>query len=119
MYLHPHWPKIRPLPQLIQHAFPTQAADLRSTGQEPYAYRFERSHYTSELQQQYKDLENGQEVPEASVAVAGRVVGRRVMGKLAFITIRDGQGQIQVRMQAILGYQGGRGGGAATWGKWQ
>jgi lysyl-tRNA synthetase class 2 len=77
----------------------SQAADLRSTGQDPYAYRFERSHYTSELQQQYKDLENGQEVPDAAVAVAGRVVGRRVMGKLAFITIRDGQGQIQVRLQ--------------------
>jgi lysyl-tRNA synthetase class II len=30
------------------------------------------------------------------VAVAGRVVARRLMGKLAFLAIRDDKGQLQV-----------------------
>ena len=29
---------------------PPQVEDLRKAGLEPYAYRFDRSHYTSELQ---------------------------------------------------------------------
>lgn len=49
------------------------------------------------MQQQYSHLEAGQEDEQARVAVAGRVVARRVMGKLAFLAIRDDKGQLQVR----------------------
>lgn len=73
-----------------------QAEQLRQASQEPYAYRFDRSHYTSELQQLYSHLEPGQEEPQASVAVAGRIVARRFMGKLAFLSLRDGEGQVQI-----------------------
>lgn len=68
---------------------------LRQDGLEPYGYRFDRTHYTSELQEQHKDLENGAEL-DADVAVAGRIMARRVMGKLAFLSIRDDRGSIQV-----------------------
>ena len=33
---------------------------------------------------------------ETEVSVAGRVMLRRVMGKLAFLTLRDGSGDIQL-----------------------
>lgn len=34
---------------MVRNAW-TQVQDLRAAGQEPYAYRFDRTHYTSELQ---------------------------------------------------------------------
>eukprot|EP00878_Enallax_costatus_P033075 GHUV01036459.1.p1 GENE.GHUV01036459.1~~GHUV01036459.1.p1 ORF type:complete len:594 (+),score=166.05 GHUV01036459.1:596-2377(+) len=73
-----------------------KADQLRQASQEPYAYRFDRTHYTSELQQLYSHLEPGQEDPQASVAVAGRIIARRFMGKLAFLSLRDGEGQMQI-----------------------
>ncbi|WIA38348.1 hypothetical protein OEZ86_001682 [Tetradesmus obliquus] len=69
---------------------------LRQASQEPYAYRFDRSHYATDLQQQYAHLEPGQEDESAAVAVAGRIVARRVMGKLAFLSLRDDSGQLQI-----------------------
>jgi lysyl-tRNA synthetase class 2 len=44
-----------------QPAPPTrQAQELRESGQEPYAYRFDRTHYTTDLQQQYEALTAGE-----------------------------------------------------------
>jgi lysyl-tRNA synthetase class 2 len=68
---------------------------LAALGQGPYALRFEPSHGTAELQQAHADLPNGEE-RDLAVAVAGRVMTRRVMGKLAFFTLADQQGTIQL-----------------------
>ena len=68
---------------------------LAELGQGPYALRFEPSHRTAELQQAHADLANGEE-REVAVAVAGRVMTRRVMGKLAFFTLADETGPIQL-----------------------
>ena len=74
-----------------------QVEDLRQAGLEPYAYRFDRTHYTSELQEKYKGLAEGAEdETTAPVAVSGRVMAKRVMGKLAFLSVRDDRAQIQV-----------------------
>ncbi|KAI8474152.1 MAG: hypothetical protein J3K34DRAFT_456975 [Monoraphidium minutum] len=73
-----------------------KAQELRDAGQEPYAYRFDRTHYTEDLQRQYEHLAPGEEDAAAAVAVAGRVVARRVMGKLAFLSIRDDRGAVQL-----------------------
>lgn len=49
------------------------------------------------LQDIHKDLASGQEAEGVEpVSVAGRVMNKRVMGKLAFLTLRDDKGQIQV-----------------------
>ena len=40
-------------------------------------------------------LENGQE-ENFNVSIAGRVMAKRVMGKIAFFTISDQEGQIQL-----------------------
>ena len=68
---------------------------LAALGQGPYALRFEPSHRHAELQAAHADLANGEE-RDVVVAVAGRVMTRRVMGKLAFFTLADESGPIQL-----------------------
>ncbi len=47
-------------------------------------------------QELHKGLADGQEDEKAHVAVAGRVMAKRVMGKLAFLSVRDDKAQIQL-----------------------
>lgn len=72
--------------------------ELRSKGLEPYAYKWERTHSASELHDINKDLGNGEVRSSETdrVSIAGRVVARRAFGKLAFLTLRDDSGTIQV-----------------------
>ena len=72
-----------------------KAAALAALGQGPYGLRFEPTHRTAALQQAHADLANGEE-RDLVVAVAGRVMTRRVMGKLAFFTLADETGPIQL-----------------------
>ena len=72
-----------------------KARALEALGHPPYALSYAPSHRTAELQQAHADLANGAELAEP-VAVAGRVMTRRVMGKLAFFTLADETGTIQL-----------------------
>jgi lysyl-tRNA synthetase class 2 len=72
-----------------------KARTLAELGQGPYALRFEPTHRTAALQQAHADLAKGEE-RDVAVAVAGRVMTRRVMGKLAFFTLADETGPIQL-----------------------
>jgi lysyl-tRNA synthetase class 2 len=122
----------RPQSSLLHAHGALQVSDLRASGSEPYAYRFDRTHFTADLQvcgkrrgthapaceptdllthihylvqpqAQYKELPPGAEAElPAPVAVAGRIMNKRVMGKLAFLTVRDDRGQIQVRLFLCL-----------------
>jgi lysyl-tRNA synthetase class 2 len=58
-------------------------------------YRFEVTASAAELADRYGDLEAGHESPEEAT-VAGRLMLRREMGKLAFGTLRDSSGSIQL-----------------------
>ncbi|CAM6086648.1 unnamed protein product [Calypogeia fissa] len=71
---------------------------LRAGGLEPYAYTWERTHTAAQLQIQYVDLPNGAEADkeEDHVSIAGRIIARRVFGKLAFLTLRDGSTTMQL-----------------------
>lgn len=71
---------------------------MRSKGLEPYAYRWDRSHSANQLQEIYKNLGSGEEMNDEKdhVSIAGRIVARRAFGKLAFFTLRDDSGTIQV-----------------------
>lgn len=88
---------------------PAPVSDLRETrlekaqvlaalGQGPYAVRFAPTHATAALQRAHADLPNGAE-RAGSVVVAGRVMTRRVMGKLAFFTLADQEGTIQLYLE--------------------
>ncbi|MFB2967949.1 lysine--tRNA ligase [Aerosakkonema sp. BLCC-F183] len=68
---------------------------LNQLGLNPYAYRWESTHHAAELQEKYADLTNGEEV-DIEVAVAGRILIRRVFGKLAFFNLQDETGTIQL-----------------------
>ena len=58
-------------------------------------YRFAHSAFAAALQSAYAHLRDGEE-SGATVAVAGRVVLLRTQGKLAFATLRDSSGEIQL-----------------------
>lgn len=68
---------------------------LRELGFNPYTYRWESTHHAAELQATYTDLASGEEV-DLEVAVAGRILARRVFGKLAFFNLQDETGTIQL-----------------------
>ena len=75
-----------------------KAEQLRQLGLNPYAYTWEITHQAQDLQDAYQDLPNGEEV-DLKVAIAGRILARRVMGKLAFFTLQDESGTIQLYLE--------------------
>ena len=75
-----------------------KAAALRELGREPYAVDFQSTHNTSQLQDEHNDLPKGEE-RNVKVSVAGRVIARRVMGKLSFFTLSDESGSIQLFLE--------------------
>ena len=68
---------------------------LTDAGLNPFAYRWEKTHTAADLQDQYRELAPGEEVDNA-VAIAGRILARRVFGKLAFFNLQDESGTIQL-----------------------
>jgi lysyl-tRNA synthetase class 2 len=58
-------------------------------------YRFEPTASAAQIHEQHPELEPGTETGEI-VTVAGRLMLRRVQGKLAFGTLQDGSGRIQL-----------------------
>ncbi|WP_427160561.1 lysine--tRNA ligase [Aliinostoc sp. HNIBRCY26] len=71
---------------------------LKQLGSNPYAYRWESTHHAAELQEKFADLPSGEEV-DVEVAIAGRIMARRVFGKLAFFTLQDETGTIQIYLE--------------------
>ncbi len=58
-------------------------------------YRFEPTRTAAALHEEFGDLDPGTETG-VRASVAGRVMLRRVQGKLAFATLQDGSGRIQL-----------------------
>ena len=75
-----------------------KAQSLQELGQGPYALHFRPSHRMATLQSDHADLPKGEE-RDVTVSVAGRVMTRRVMGKLAFFTLADETGTIQLFLE--------------------
>ncbi len=75
-----------------------KAKVLKSLGKGPYGLNFKSTESAVLLQEKYKELPNGSEKIEL-VSIAGRVIARRVMGKLAFFTIADETGTIQLFLE--------------------
>ena len=64
---------------------------MQEEGQDPYLHtRFETDHKAQEILEHFEELEN------QPVSVAGRIMSRRGMGKVAFLDLRDSSGRIQV-----------------------
>ncbi len=74
---------------------------LRERGIDPYPARSERTHTAKQAKAAF---ERGELGPEDEVALVGRMVTRRVMGKASFAHIEDGSGRIQIHLRRdILG----------------
>ena len=68
---------------------------LLDAGQDPYGHAFDYSHHLADLDEQYAGLEDGASTEDA-VKVAGRIMSKRVQGKIAFFGLRDATGDIQL-----------------------
>ncbi|MYD35942.1 MAG: lysine--tRNA ligase [Dehalococcoidia bacterium] len=82
-------------PRAAQAHFESRLAKLerlREQGIEPYPRRTERTHTSSEA----RALFEADEAAGQRVAVVGRLMTIRGMGRLTFATLRDGSGEIQV-----------------------
>lgn len=67
-------------------------AELRNLGIEPYpAEEYTVTAYSAEVLESYQD-----DQPKRSVRLAGRVMGKRIMGKASFLELQDAQGRIQI-----------------------
>ncbi|MCB9856117.1 MAG: lysine--tRNA ligase [Phycisphaerales bacterium] len=78
-----------------------KAADLADLGIDPYGSRFPDVAPNAQLRSlaESTGLEAGQSDESATRRAAGRIVLRRVMGSLAFLTLRDSTGDIQIGLQ--------------------
>jgi lysyl-tRNA synthetase class 2 len=74
---------------------------LRSEGVDVYPQNFEKKDWCSDLQVKYSGLKE-EEVSGETVVAAGRLMLKRAMGKIAFGTLKDGSGKIQVLIQSQL-----------------
>lgn len=71
---------------------------MREAGIEPFEYTFDQTRSAAQLSAEYDGkLEDGEEDEESDVAVAGRIMRRRVFGKLAFFTLQDESGDMQLQ----------------------
>ncbi len=67
---------------------------LKALGIAPYPYSFDRTDYSADILAGFVD---GQ--PEKNVAIAGRIMAIRRMGKASFCHIQDSKGRIQVYLR--------------------
>jgi len=70
--------------------------DMLAANVNPFAYQFKATHSAQALQDQFKDLPPGEEDEAADVSISGRIMNRRVFGKLAFFALSDESGSIQL-----------------------
>ena len=65
--------------------------ELRANGKDPFEVtKFERTHTSKEIKENYDELE------EKDVVIAGRIMGKRIMGKASFCHIQDMFGRLQL-----------------------
>ena len=61
--------------------------ELREQGIEPYAYRYDRTHYSQQIIGGYSKFKG------KDVGVAGRIMSMRKMGKVTFMNLQDSKGR--------------------------
>ena len=71
-------------------------ADLRAAGHDPFEItKFPQDAYSADLKAEFADLPNETDAGR-TVALAGRMMSKRVMGKASFAHLRDDKGDIQL-----------------------
>lgn len=80
--------------QLIEQRLQKLKA-LYEKGINPYPYKFEQKHHAAEILEKFKKLKK-EEHTQSKVAIAGRIMTFRPMGKAGFLHLQDDSGKIQV-----------------------
>lgn len=78
--------------------------ELREKGMDPFGGRFERTHFSTDLIEQYDELSKEELAEkEISATVVGRLMAKRGSGKASFANLKDNKGtvQIYVRQDAV------------------
>ena len=71
-------------------------ADLQAAGNDPFTLtKFPQDAYSADLKEEFKELPNETDSGK-QVALAGRMMSKRVMGKASFAHLRDDKGDIQL-----------------------
>jgi lysyl-tRNA synthetase, class II len=68
--------------------------ELRQAGINPYPYSFERTAFSAGIKSGFTD-----DAPQQTVAIAGRIMSIRRMGKASFCHVEDSQGRIQAYLK--------------------
>ncbi len=78
---------------------------IRASGVNPFVNRFSTTHQIGAIVCAFRETptDGFDEAREARFSVAGRILAKRVQGKVVFVDLRDGTGQIQlfVRMNDV------------------
>ncbi len=72
--------------------------ELKKKGINPYPYKFEKKDNSNAIHEKHNKLANDERTKD-NVKIAGRVMTIRDMGNLAFSTMQDGYGKIQIVLQ--------------------
>lgn len=72
--------------------------EIREKGINPYPYSFDIKNYSEDLQDKFKTLKKGEKTRN-KVQIAGRLMSLRKLGKIAFGSLQDSKGRIQIILQ--------------------
>ena len=70
-------------------------AAIIEAGGNPYGHAFDYTHHAVDVEETYGHLEDGESTEDA-VRMCGRIMAKRVQGKVSFFTMRDTTGDIQL-----------------------
>lgn len=73
---------------------------LKKRGIEPYPTRAQRTHTSREAIAAFEEAERASAAQPVQAIVAGRIRSMRVMGKITFAHIEDGEGRLQLFLRA-------------------
>ena len=79
-------------PQKVRQA---KRQALIDQGIDPYGQAFSYSHHIIDILEAYGHLSDG-EITEEKASIAGRIIAKRVQGKVSFLTIRDSSSEMQL-----------------------
>ena len=77
-----------------------KTASLRQKGIDPYPTNYKRTHTSQQAEKAFEAAEKEADEFNETIKVAGRIMGRRGMGKASFIDLSDADGRIQVMMRS-------------------
>lgn len=74
--------------------------ELKKKGVNPYPEKFDKKDSSASLKEQFEKKLKNNEKAKHTAKIAGRVMTKRDLGKIAFAKLKDGDGEIQIILQS-------------------